>query len=132
MKSQLFGQDVWPHHVMWMVYSLLLTIWWFSNINLEGFTDVMQNIYSWWLLEWFICSSRFTGLSHCSILPLYHFICGFSESFDVKLFSQNPSIADVYTEHSQPTTVAKYSPSGFYIASAGQLKDSSYNCFYEP
>lgn len=30
----------------------------------------------------------------------------------------NPSIADVYTEHSQPTTVAKYSPSGFYIASA--------------
>lgn len=30
----------------------------------------------------------------------------------------NPSICEVYTEHSQPTTVAKYSPSGFYIASA--------------
>lgn len=31
---------------------------------------------------------------------------------------QNPSIADVYTQHSVATTVAKYSPSGFYIASA--------------
>lgn len=30
----------------------------------------------------------------------------------------NPAISDVYTEHSHPTTVAKYSPSGFYIASA--------------
>ncbi|ESO04710.1 hypothetical protein HELRODRAFT_156976 [Helobdella robusta] len=30
----------------------------------------------------------------------------------------NPEQADLYTEHSQPTTVAKYSPSGFYIASA--------------
>ncbi|XP_077544094.1 actin-interacting protein 1 flr [Haemaphysalis longicornis] len=32
----------------------------------------------------------------------------------------NPSICDIYTEHSQMTTVAKYSPSGFYIASADQ------------
>jgi len=32
---------------------------------------------------------------------------------------QNPAIADVYTEHSVQTTTAKYSPSGFYIASAG-------------
>jgi len=32
---------------------------------------------------------------------------------------QNPAIADIYTEHSVQTTVAKYSPSGFYIASAG-------------
>ena len=34
-------------------------------------------------------------------------------------FEQNPAIADIYTEHSVQTTVAKYSPSGFYIASAG-------------
>lgn len=32
----------------------------------------------------------------------------------------NPSICDIYTEHSTLTTVAKYSPSGFYIASADQ------------
>ena len=30
----------------------------------------------------------------------------------------NPAIADIYTEHSAKTTVAKYAPSGFYIASA--------------
>ena len=30
----------------------------------------------------------------------------------------NPSLADIYTEHSAQTTVAKYSPSGFYICSA--------------
>lgn len=36
---------------------------------------------------------------------------------------QNPAIADVYTEHAHPVNVAKYSPSGFYIASGGkQLK----------
>ncbi|CAL8071404.1 unnamed protein product [Orchesella dallaii] len=29
----------------------------------------------------------------------------------------DPSISDTYTEHSQPVNVAKYSPSGFYIAS---------------
>lgn len=33
---------------------------------------------------------------------------------------ENPAIADIYTEHSAPTTVAKYSPSGFYICSADQ------------
>ncbi|CAG2103275.1 unnamed protein product [Medioppia subpectinata] len=32
----------------------------------------------------------------------------------------NPSVADIYTEHSTLTTVAKYSPSGFYICSADQ------------
>jgi WD40 repeat protein len=32
----------------------------------------------------------------------------------------NPSICDIYTEHATLTTVAKYSPSGFYIASADQ------------
>lgn len=30
---------------------------------------------------------------------------------------QNPALADVYTEHSCAVNVAKYSPSGFYIAS---------------
>uniref|UniRef100_A0AAQ4R350 WD repeat domain 1 n=1 Tax=Gasterosteus aculeatus aculeatus TaxID=481459 RepID=A0AAQ4R350_GASAC len=30
---------------------------------------------------------------------------------------QNPAIADIYTEHAHTVTVAKYSPSGFYIAS---------------
>ncbi|XP_061641252.1 WD repeat-containing protein 1 [Phyllopteryx taeniolatus] len=29
----------------------------------------------------------------------------------------NPAIADIYTEHAHPVTVAKYAPSGFYIAS---------------
>ncbi|KAF8785130.1 Actin-interacting protein 1 like protein [Argiope bruennichi] len=33
---------------------------------------------------------------------------------------ENPLIADVYTEHCTQTTCAKYSPSGFYIASADQ------------
>ncbi|GAB6024526.1 hypothetical protein CHUAL_009680 [Chamberlinius hualienensis] len=32
----------------------------------------------------------------------------------------NPAISDVYTEHATLTTVAKYSPSGFYIASGDQ------------
>lgn len=32
----------------------------------------------------------------------------------------NPSICDIYTEHATLTSVAKYSPSGFYIASADQ------------
>lgn len=33
---------------------------------------------------------------------------------------QNPAIADIYTEHAHTVTVAKYSPSGFYIASGGK------------
>ena len=33
---------------------------------------------------------------------------------------ENPLECDVYTEHSYPVYVAKYSPSGFYIASADQ------------
>lgn len=33
---------------------------------------------------------------------------------------ENPAICDIYTEHATLTTVAKYSPSGFYIASADQ------------
>uniref|UniRef100_T1J0Z1 Actin-interacting protein 1 n=1 Tax=Strigamia maritima TaxID=126957 RepID=T1J0Z1_STRMM len=32
----------------------------------------------------------------------------------------NPAISEIYTEHSTLTTVAKYSPSGFYIASGDQ------------
>lgn len=35
---------------------------------------------------------------------------------------QNPAISDIYTEHSCATNVAKYSPSGFYIASGGKHK----------
>ncbi|XP_050398777.1 actin-interacting protein 1 [Patella vulgata] len=31
---------------------------------------------------------------------------------------ENPEIADIYAEHAKETTVAKYAPSGFYIASA--------------
>ncbi|XP_048241115.1 actin-interacting protein 1-like [Haliotis rufescens] len=31
---------------------------------------------------------------------------------------ENPAIVDIYSEHARETTVAKYSPSGFYIASA--------------
>jgi WD repeat-containing protein 1 (actin-interacting protein 1) len=34
-------------------------------------------------------------------------------------FFQDPSISETYTEHSCQVNVAKYSPSGFYIASAG-------------
>nr|CAD7446755.1 unnamed protein product [Timema bartmani] len=33
---------------------------------------------------------------------------------------ENPAISDIYTEHSCATSVAKYSPSGFYIASGDQ------------
>nr|CAI5833199.1 unnamed protein product [Callosobruchus analis] len=33
---------------------------------------------------------------------------------------ENPAISDVYTEHSCTVNVAKYSPSGFYIASGGK------------
>ncbi|KAF2880566.1 hypothetical protein ILUMI_25604 [Ignelater luminosus] len=33
---------------------------------------------------------------------------------------ENPAIAEIYTEHSVPVNVAKYSPSGFYIASGDQ------------
>lgn len=33
---------------------------------------------------------------------------------------QDPAISDIYTEHSCPVNVAKYSPSGFYIASGGE------------
>ena len=33
---------------------------------------------------------------------------------------ENPAISDVYTEHSCQVNVAKYSPSGFYIASGGK------------
>jgi WD repeat-containing protein 1 (actin-interacting protein 1) len=37
----------------------------------------------------------------------------------VYFFVKNPAISDVYTEHSCAVNVAKYSPSGFYIASGG-------------
>ena len=33
---------------------------------------------------------------------------------------QDPTVCDIYSEHAQLTTVAKYAPSGFYIASGDQ------------
>lgn len=33
---------------------------------------------------------------------------------------ENPGIVDTYTQHSVPATVAKYAPSGFYVASGDQ------------
>ena len=41
---------------------------------------------------------------------------------------EDPSIAESYTEHSCQVNVAKYSPSGFYIASAG-MKDFALGFF---
>jgi hypothetical protein len=38
----------------------------------------------------------------------------------MQIDSQKIGDCDVYTEHAQPTQVAKYSPSGFYIASGDQ------------
>ncbi|KAF5927016.1 hypothetical protein HPG69_001649 [Diceros bicornis minor] len=41
------------------------------------------------------------------------------------LFLQNPAVADIYTEHAHQVVVAKYAPSGFYIASgdvSGKLR----------
>lgn len=32
---------------------------------------------------------------------------------------QNPAVADIYTEHAHQVVVAKYAPSGFYVASGG-------------
>lgn len=32
---------------------------------------------------------------------------------------QHPALADIYTEHAHQVVVAKYAPSGFYIASGG-------------
>ena len=32
---------------------------------------------------------------------------------------EDPTVVDIYTEHAVQTNVAKYSPSGFYIASGG-------------
>uniref|UniRef100_A0A7E4W357 Actin-interacting protein 1 n=1 Tax=Panagrellus redivivus TaxID=6233 RepID=A0A7E4W357_PANRE len=33
---------------------------------------------------------------------------------------QDPTVTEIYSEHAHPTTVAKYSPSGYYIASGDQ------------
>ena len=35
---------------------------------------------------------------------------------------QNPAVADIYTEHAHQVVVAKYAPSGFYIASGGNYE----------
>ena len=37
-------------------------------------------------------------------------------------FFQNPSISEVYTEHSIQVNVAQYAPSGFYICSGGKAR----------
>lgn len=34
---------------------------------------------------------------------------------------QNPAVADIYTEHAHQVVVAKYAPSGFYVASGGNV-----------
>ncbi len=44
-----------------------------------------------------------------------------SPMFLLLLDIQDPSICDVYADHSYPATVAQYAPSGFYIASGGKL-----------
>lgn len=40
------------------------------------------------------------------------------------MYAKNPAISDIYTEHSCAVNVAKYSPSGFYIASGGMTKSN--------
>ena len=59
------------------------------------------------VLQWIECDhARCRGewrSGQCRIKPSSHL--------------QNPSLCHIYTEHTQPTTVAKYAPSGFYIAS---------------
>lgn len=40
-------------------------------------------------------------------------------SVSIIVLSQNPGTSDVYIEHSVQATVARYAPSGFYIASGG-------------
>lgn len=47
--------------------------------------------------------------SDCACVP-----CAYSG-----LFLQNPALADIYTEHAHQVVVAKYAPSGFYVASGG-------------
>lgn len=49
-------------------------------------------------------------ICHLLDLLMSHIVC----------LLQNPAIADIYTEHAHPVTVAKYSPSGYYIASGGK------------
>lgn len=39
----------------------------------------------------------------------------------VSCFPKNPAIADIYTEHAHQVSVAKYAPSGYYIASGGKI-----------
>lgn len=45
---------------------------------------------------------------------------------------ENPAISDVYTEHSCQVNVAKYSPSGFYIASGGKIWKLLLICLHDP
>lgn len=58
-------------------------------------------------------------VSFCTAINAYYYsITDGRTNLRVSIL-QNPAIADVYTEHSCPVNVAKYSPSGFYIASGG-------------
>lgn len=41
---------------------------------------------------------------------------------------QNPALADIYTEHAHQVVVAKYAPSGFYIASGGTCVCACLGC----
>lgn len=41
---------------------------------------------------------------------------------------QNPALADIYTEHAHQVVVAKYAPSGFYIASGGTCARMARGC----
>lgn len=53
--------------------------------------------------------------------------CLYISSVQPPLFSpQNPAIADIYTEHAHQVVVAKYAPSGFYIASGGNSECRSW------
>lgn len=56
----------------------------------------------------------------------YVFIIYLKLSIIIISIFQNPTIADIYTEHSCPVNVAKYSPSGFYIASGGNMNENKF------
>ena len=44
-------------------------------------------------------------------------------TLNVLIFFQNPINSDHYVQHSVNVTVAKYAPSGFYIASGGNYHE---------
>lgn len=68
--------------------------------------------------EVIVCCCDVTGFQE-PVLCLHAQCIGLHESHFLMLRPQNPGVADLYTEHSVPATVACYAPSGFYIASGG-------------